>query len=55
MEFVRSEDNTADIFTKNKSPQVFNKLSQELVENVKQVRFKDIEIQNGGNVGGQTS
>ena len=52
---VQSEDNTADIFTKNTSPQIFNKLSQRLVENVKQGQFADMETQNGGSVERQTA
>ena len=55
VEFVRSEDNTADIFTKSTSPQIFNKLSQKIVENVRQAQFADIETQNGGSVERQTT
>ena len=43
-----------DIFTKNTSVQIQDKLGEKLVENMQKVRFELDEVQYGENVGGQT-
>ena len=57
VEFVRTEENIADIFTKNTPAHVYKKLSEKIVstndtENLEKI-VKFTESKNGGRVEGQ--